>query len=199
MVNAIELQKLGIGLEWMVPLNETFAKFSIATVEQQAAFIGQCSHECNKFKTLEENLNYKPETLMRLWPKRFPSMAEAMKYAHQPEKIANHIYSSRGGNGDEKSGDGWLFHGRGCIQLTFKDNYYHCGQALGIDLVSNPQLVATPKYAALSAGWFWATHGCNELSAKKDWTGLTKKINGGTFGLDERVALTNNTIAVMSA
>jgi putative chitinase len=198
-VNAIELQKLGIGLEWVAALNETFAKFGIATVGQQAAFIGQCSHECNKFKTLEENLNYKPETLMKLWPKRFPSMSDAMKYAHQPEKIANHIYSSRGGNGDEASGDGWKYHGRGCIQLTFKDNYYHCGQALGVDLVANPQLIASPKYAALSAGWFWSTHGCNALAAADDWTGLTKKINGGTFGLDERVALTKTAIVALQS
>ena len=100
MVNASEFQKLGIGAEWVDPLNETFQRFNITSRDQQAAFIGQASHECNKFRTLEENLNYKPETLMKLWPKRFPSMAEAMKYAHQPEKIANHIYSSRGGNGD---------------------------------------------------------------------------------------------------
>ena len=198
MVNADELQKLGIGSEWVDALNETFQRFNITSVDQRASFIGQCSHECNKFKTLEENLNYKAETLIKLWPKRFPSLEDANQYAHRPEKIANHIYSNRGGNGDEASGDGWKYHGRGCIQLTFKDNYYHCGQALGEDLVSKPQLVAQPRFAALSAGWFWSTHGCNELALKRDWVNLTKRINGGTFGLDERISLTNKAIQSLS-
>ena len=112
MVNADELQKLGIGSEWVDALNETFQRFNITSVDQRASFIGQCSHECNKFKTLEENLNYKAETLIKLWPKRFPSLEDANQYAHRPEKIANHIYSNRGGNGDETSGDGWKYHGR---------------------------------------------------------------------------------------
>ena len=197
MVNAEQLQKLGIGLEWMQPLNDTFARFGIATPTQQGAFIGQCSHECNGFKTLQENLNYKPETLMKLWPQRFPSDVAA-QYAHKPEQIANKVYASRMGNRDETSGDGWRFHGRGCIQLTGHDSYWHCGQALGVDFVANPDLVATPKYAALSAGWFWSTHNCNALAEAKDWTGLTKKINGGTFGLGERVMLTQKAIQILS-
>lgn len=199
MVNASQLQQLGIGLEWMSPLNETFAKFVIATVDQQAAFIGQCSHECNHFKTLQENLNYKAETLHQLWPQRFPTMEIANAYAHQPQRIANKVYANRGGNRDEQSGDGWRFHGRGCIQLTFHDGYYHCGQALGMDFVANPDLVATPQYAALSAGWFWATHNLNAAAASEDWTRVTKIINGGTFGLEERVALTKHAIAVLQA
>jgi putative chitinase len=122
----------------------------------------------------------------------------AAQYAGQPQKIANKVYGGRCGNRDESSGDGWLYHGRGCIQLTFHDNYWHCGQALGVDLVKQPQLVATPKYAALSAGWFWNTHNCNALADAQDWTGLTKKINGGTFGLNERVFLTQKAIKVLS-
>ena len=90
-----------------------------------------------------------------------------------------------------------MYHGRGCIQLTFHDNYWHCGQALGIDLVRNPDLVKTPKYAALSAGWFWNTHNCNALADAQDNLGLTKRINGGTFGLDERDALTKKARAVL--
>jgi len=198
MVNAEQLQRLGIGIEWVPALNDTFAKFGIATVDQQAAFIGQCSHECNKFRTLEENLNYKAETLVKLWPIRFPTMEIANAYAHQPQKIANKVYANRMGNGDESSGDGFRFRGRGCIQLTGHDSYWHCGQAVGVDLVSAPELVSTPAYAALSAGWFWATHNCNALAAKEDWTGLTKKINGGVFGLQERIALTNRAIDVLS-
>ena len=199
MVNAEQLQRLGIGIEWVPALNDTFAKFDIATVDQQAAFIGQCSHECNHFKTLEENLNYRAETLHQLWPQRFPTMEIANAYAHQPSRIANKVYGGRMGNRDEQSGDGFRFHGRGLIQLTGHDSYYHCGQALGVDLVANPDLVATPKYAALSAGWFWSTHNLNAAAAAEDWTKVTKIINGGTFGIEERVALTKHAIAVLSA
>jgi putative chitinase len=196
MINAIQLQKLNIGLEWLPALNETFARFVIATPRQQASFIGQTSHECNNFKTLQENLNYKAETLNKLWPQRF-SMDVANAYAHQPIKIANKVYANRMGNRDEQSGDGWRFHGRGCIQLTGHDSYYHCGQALGVDLVSNPDLVADPKYAALSAGWFWSTHNLNVLADAGNDEAVTKKINGGTFGLAERIALTRKAYAVL--
>lgn len=198
MVNAEQLQQLGIDLEWMPALNETFAKFGIATVRQQAAFIGQCQHECNNFKTLEENLNYKAETLHKLWPQRFPTMEIANEYAYQPEKIANKVYSGRCGNRDEASGDGWLYHGRGAIQLTFHDNYFHAGKALDVDFVSNPKQVATPKYAALTAGWFWNTHNCNALADSQDWVNLTKKINGGTFGLAERIKNISRAISILS-
>jgi len=199
MINALQLQQLGIGIEWVGPLNETFAKFGLVNVDEQAAFIGQCSHECNHFKTLEENLNYRAETLHQLWPQRFPTMEIANAYAHQPSRIANKVYGGRMGNRDEQSGDGFRFHGRGLIQLTGHDSYYHCGQALGVDLVSNPDLVSQPKYAALSAGWFWSTHNLNAAAAAEDWVKVTKIINGGTFGLDERVALTKHAIAVLSA
>ena len=199
MIDALQLQQLGIGIEWVGPLNETFGKFGITTVDEQAAFIGQCSHECNHFKTLEENLNYRAETLHQLWPQRFPTMEIANAYAHQPSRIANKVYGGRMGNRDEQSGDGFRFHGRGLIQLTGHDSYYHCGQALGVDLVANPDLVATPKYAALSAGWFWSTHNLNAAAAAEDWTKVTKIINGGTFGIEERVALTKHAIAVLSA
>jgi putative chitinase len=197
MITAEKLHALGIGPEWVEPLNATIQKFSIFTVKEQAAFIGQCSHECNHFKTLEENLNYRAETLQKLFGHKFKPEEIAL-YAHNPEKIANRIYANRGGNRDEASGDGNRFHGRGCIQLTFHDNYWHCGQALGQDFVMNPQLVATPMWAAMSAGWFWSTHGCNQLAESGNEEGLCKRINGGLFGLDERIALTNKTFAVLS-
>jgi putative chitinase len=167
-------------------------------VKKQAAFIGQCSHECGHFKKLEENLNYSVETLQKLFGHKFKP-GEIEVYAHHPEKIANRVYSNKMGNRDESSGDGWRFHGRGCIQLTGHDNYWHFGQSVGQDFVMNPQLVATPMYAALSAGWFWKTHGCNELAEAQNWTGLTKRINGGTFGLEERVKLTQHALAVLGA
>ena len=102
------------------------------------------------------------------------------------------------GNRDEASGDGYRFRGRGCIQLTGHANYYHAGEALGVDFVLNPDLVATPRYAAMTAGWFWSTHGCNPLAENADWVGLTKKINGGTIGLDDRVKHTQQAISVLS-
>jgi putative chitinase len=136
---------------------------------------------------------------MKLWPKRFPTLEIANQYGRNPKKIANMVYSSRMGNRDEASGDGYRFRGRGCIQLTGHANYFHAGQALGADFVMEPDLVATPKYAALTAGWFWSTHDCNRLAENADWTGLTKKINGGTIGLQDRIAHTNQALAVLSA
>ena len=197
MVNAEQLQQLGIGIEWTPALNDTFAKFNIATPRQQAAFIGQCSHECNNFKTLEENLNYKAETLVKLWPSRFPTLEIANAYAHQPQKIANKVYASRMGNRDEASGDGYRFRGRGAIQLTGHDGYWHCGQAVNADLVASPDLVSTPKYAALSAGWFWSTHNLNALADAMNYEAVTRKINGGIFGLAERIALTQKAYQVL--
>jgi len=196
-VNAEQLQQLGIGIEWTPALNDTFAKFNIATPRQQAAFIGQCSHECNNFKTLEENLNYKAETLIKLWPSRFPTLEIANAYAHQPQKIANKVYASRMGNRDEASGDGYRFRGRGAIQLTGHDGYWHCGQAVNADLVASPDLVSTPKYAALSAGWFWSTHNLNALADAMNYEAVTRKINGGIFGLAERIALTQKAYQVL--
>ena len=148
---------------------------------------------------LSENLNYKAETLMEHWPKRFPTMDIANQYARNPKKIANMVYANRMGNRDEASGDGYRFRGRGCIQLTGHDSYFHCGQALGVDFVANPDLVASPKYAALSAGWFWATHKCNDLAQVQDWVKLTKVINGGTIGLDDRILHTNQALAVLTS
>ena len=197
MVTTEQLAKLHIGPQWVDALNETFERFNISTPRQQAAFIGQCGHECGNFKVLEENLNYRAATLMKLWPKRFPTLEVANAYAGNPKKIANMVYASRMGNRDESSGDGYRFRGRGCIQLTGHANYFHAGKALGIDFVADPDLVGTPKYAALTAGWFWSTHNCNNLSEAADWVALTKKINGGTIGLDDRIKHTNEALAVL--
>jgi putative chitinase len=195
MVNAEQLRQLHIGAEWVEPLNSTFERWGIVTPRQQAAFIGQCGHECGSFRVLEENLNYRAATLMKLWPKRFPTLDIANQYAGNPKKIANMVYANRMGNRDEASGDGYRFRGRGCIQLTGHANYYHAGQALGVDFVMQPELVGTPKYAALTAGWFWATHDCNRLAEGADWVGLTKKINGGTIGLQDRISHTQMALA----
>lgn len=198
MVSVDQLQRLHIGPEWADALNATFAKFNINSVRQQAAFIGQCGHECGNFKVLQENLNYRAATLMKLWPKRFPTQEIADQYAGNPKKIANMVYANRMGNRDEASGDGYRFRGRGCIQLTGHANYFHAGKALGVDFVLQPDLVATPTYAALTAGWFWSTHDCNNLAENSNWTGLTKKINGGTIGLQDRITHTEQAIQVLS-
>lgn len=197
-VTAEQLKELHIGPQWVDALNATFERFYINAKAQQAAFIGQCGHECGNFKVLEENLNYRAETLMKLWPKRFPTREIADQYARNPKKIANMVYSNRMGNRDEASGDGYRFRGRGCIQLTGHANYFHAGKALGVDFVKDPDLVATPMYAALTAGWFWSTHDCNRLAEIQDWKGLTKKINGGHIGLDDRIKHTQHAMQVLT-
>jgi putative chitinase len=185
MVTSEKLKLLHIGEQWVDALNETFQRFGIITPAQQASFIGQCGHECGNFKVLEENLNYRAETLMKLWPKRFDA-AKAQACQRNPRLIANIVYSSRMGNRDEASGDGYRFRGRGCIQLTGHANYYHAGIACGEDFVMNPDLVATPRYAAMTAGWFWNTHKLNQYADARDYVTMTKKINGGTIGLADR-------------
>lgn len=183
-----QLLTLGIDGKWLEPLKETFEKYQIDTPKRQAAFIGQCMHESNGFKTLTENLNYSAKGLMATWPSRFPDLNTAMIYERQPEKIANKVYGGRMGNADESSGEGWKYRGRGIKQLTGKENYQRCSDALGVDLVENPDLLLEPKYAALSAGWFWNKHGLNDLADKSDIETMTKRINGGLLGLDARKA-----------
>jgi putative chitinase len=197
MVNKTQLEQLHIDPVWEVPLNATFDRFDISNPLRQAAFIAQCGHECGNFKTLEENLQYRAETLMRLWPKRFPTLEFAKQYEKNPKKIANMVYANRMGNRDEASGDGYRFRGRGCIQLTGHANYFHAGKALGEDFVMQPELVATPMYAALSAGFFWNTHKLNVLADSKDIRMMTKKINGAFIGLADREKHYNHALAVL--
>lgn len=198
MVNPEQLQRLHINPDLADAFNETFERWGITTARQQAGFIGQCGHECGQFKVLEENLNYAADRLMKIWPKRFPTLEVAQPYHRDPKKIANKVYSSRMGNRDEGSGDGWRFRGSGWLQLTGHANFFHAGQAVGVDFVKDPDLVRTPKYAALTAGWFWSTHGCNALAEAGDWTALTKKINGGTIGLEDRVKHIREALNVLS-
>ena len=198
MVNAEQLHRLGIGPQWVDALNETFQRFNIVTNNQKAMFIGQCSHECGNFRLLEENLNYKAATLMRLWPKRFPTLEKANEYAGNPKKIANMVYSSRMGNRDENSGDGFRFRGRGIIQLTGHSGYFHAGKALGMDFVANPDLVSTPQYAALTGGWFWSTHNLNSPAEALDHPKITRIINGGSIGLEQRIKETQQALSVLA-
>lgn len=194
-MNSEQLQALGIDQKWLEPLNVTFLKYDINTPQRQAAFIGQCAHESNNFKTLEENLNYRPETLMKVWPSRFPDLATADKYAHNPQLLANKVYAGRLGNNQEN--DGHAFHGRGLIQLTGRENYERCGKGLGIDLTSQPNLLVEPMYACLSAGWFWNKAGLNTLADAGDVDTMTKRINGGLLGLDDRKAKIAKALSIL--
>jgi putative chitinase len=181
-----QLAQLGIDSKWLKPLEDTFAKYDISTPQRQAAFIGQCAHESANFKVLQENLNYSAEGLMKTWPSRFPTKEIADQYARQPAKIAGKVYNGRMGNTSEEEAAKFL--GRGLIQLTGKENYERCGSGLGVDLVSNPDWLLDPQYAALSAGWFWNRKGLNSLADSGDIDTMTKRINGGTHGLDDRKA-----------
>lgn len=189
MITREQVNKLGLNQWWVEPLNETFFKYTIKTVNQQAAFIGQCMHESGGFKKLEEDLNYSASALMRVWGSRFPDSDTAEKYANNPEKIANKVYAGRLGNIEE--GDGWRYHGRGLIQLTGRENYLNCGQGIGQDLLTYPELLLDPKWACLSAGWFWNKKNLNSLCdplSDENIKEMTRRINGGTLGLDDRIA-----------
>jgi len=190
-----QLDKLGIDHKWLAPLEATFVKYDISTSIRQAAFIGQCSHESNNFKTLQENLNYSAEGLMKTWPSRFPTKEIADQYARQPAKIAGKVYNGRLGNTSEEEAAKYL--GRGLIQLTGKENYANCGSGIGADLLANPELLLDPQYACLSAGWFWNKKGLNSLADTQDIETMTRRINGGLIGLDDRRAKISKALSVL--
>ena len=202
MVNSDQLKQMHIEPSLADAFNETFERFGILTPLQQASWIGQCGHECGNFRIMEENLNYRAPTLLKLFPLT-PKRAwgftpeSAAAYEKQPKKIANRIYSNRMGNRDEASGDGFRFRGSGFLQLTGHSNFFHAGKALGVDFVMEPELVRTPKYAAQTAGWFWQTHKLNQTADGRDFVAMTKKINGGTIGLDDRIKHINQALAVL--
>ena len=194
MVSPEQLKQLHIGEQWVDALNETFQRFNILTPLQQASFIGQCGHECGNFRILEENLNYRAETLMKLWKSRFPTIEIANEYARNPKKIANKVYANRMGNGPESSGDGWKYRGRGPIQLTGKSNYTAFSADVGRpDVLTNPDIVAT-ELAFESALWFFRKNGLFAIADKGVTdaviTQITKRVNGGTHGLDDRLKKT---------
>jgi putative chitinase len=183
---ANQLAALGIDPKWYDPLMAAFKRYGISTTKRQANFLGQCMHESNNFKVLQENLNYSAEGLMKTWPSRFPNLEIANQYAHQPAKIAGKVYNGRMGNTSEEEASKYF--GRGLIQLTGKENYDNCGKAIGVDLVSEPQLLVEPNCAAMSAAWFWNKKGLNDLADSGDIETITKRINGGLIGLDDRKA-----------
>jgi putative chitinase len=164
-------------------------KFQINTPLRLAHFLAQCGHESGGFKATQENLNYSADGLKKIFPKYFPgNLAES--YARNPEKIASKVYGGRMGNGKEETKEGYKFRGRGYIQLTGKENYTSFAKSIGEDTVANPDLVAT-KYALASAGWFFSKNGLNAIADKgaddATVTAVTKRVNGGTIGLSERI------------
>jgi putative chitinase len=190
-----QLDALGIDHKWLAPLEEAFVKYDISTPIRQACFIGQCAHESGNFKTLQENLNYSAEGLMKTWPSRFATKEIADQYARQPAKIAGKVYNGRLGNTSEEEAAKYL--GRGLIQLTGKENYEHCGLGIGVDLLADPTLLLDPRYAALSAAWFWNKKGLNSLADTQDYETMTKRINGGLIGLDDRKAKIAKALSVL--
>jgi len=190
------LKALGIDLKYLQALNSCFSRFKLNTPQRQAGFIGQCQHESLDFTILEENLNYSKEGLVKTWPTRFTT-ANATKYHRNPKLIGSKVYADRMGNADEASGEGWLYRGRGLIQLTGKQQYLLCGFALDVDLVANPDLLSKEPYAVLSAGWYWDNTSLNRFCDVQDWKGFTKAINGGYHGLDDRLSRIKKALVIL--
>ena len=171
---------------WLDALNEILPEYEINTPQRIAAFLAQCAHESGGFRALKENLNYKAESLVKVFQKYFHSIEIAKEYAHQQEKIANKIYGGRMGNGPEETGDGFRYCGRGLIQLTGKNNYTFFAGSLDIPVEECAEYLQTFEGAVQSACWFWETNNLNSLADKDDILTMTKRINGGTIGLEDR-------------
>ena len=215
-ISQLQAAKIKNPEKWLEAVEATCQEFEINTPERIASFLAQTSHESGGYTMLSENLNYKAATLAACWPNRFAELGPDKKpkkddkgkliptvvansIAGKPELIANLVYSSRMGNGPAESGEGWKYRGRGLKQLTGKDNYTRCGNALGVDLVSNPDLLLEPLYAARSAGWFWKANNLSAFADAGDIKGMTKKINGGFIGLEQRQALYDACIGMCRA
>ena len=184
---------------WYDAICQILPDYEINTPQRVAAFLAQCAHESAGFKFLKENLNYKAASLRRVFPKYFPNDALAAQYANKPEMIANRVYGNRMGNGPEESGDGFRYCGRGLIQLTGKQNYSNFAESLEMDVEDVPEYLATFEGAVQSACWFWETNNLNQWADKGDILTLTKRINGGTIGLEDRIKHYNHALHVLGA
>ena len=175
---------------WFDALSKLLPDYEINTANRMAAFLAQCSHESGGFTALKENLNYKPATLRKIFGKYFPTDELANEYCNRPNKqeaIANRVYANRMGNGDEASGDGFRYCGRGLIQLTGKDNYTWFAASLQITPPEASEYLQTFEGAVQSACWFWETNKLNQYADSGDILTMTKRINGGTIGLEDRI------------
>jgi putative chitinase len=184
---------------WVNALAEPLAKASIALPRRLAAFVGQCAHESGGFRDLEEDLSYSAARLCQVWPNRFPTPEAAEACALQPEALANRVYANRMGNGDEVSGDGWRFRGRGLIQITGRTAYEQFAKAICVPLDPAVTHAATPLGAADSAAWFWTANDLNALADTWSIDPLTRKINGGMEGAAERSRLCEAALHVLGA
>jgi len=175
--------------EWYSNLYSLLPEYDINTPQRVAAFMAQCGHESAGFTVLEENLNYSAQGLITVFKKYFPTLAVANQYAKKPQMIANRVYANRMGNGSESSGEGWYFRGRGIIQITGKNNYVKVSMNMFDDdtLVQNPDYLLNVDYAIHSAGWFWTAAKLNDLADMGDLKTMTKRINGGFIGLEDRI------------
>jgi putative chitinase len=178
----------------------------IDTPARMAAFLAQVAHESSQLRRLVEYLDYSAARLMQVWPKHFATIGQATLYEHNPEKLANYIYANRLGNGDEGSGDGWTYRGRGLIQVTGRGNYRSTGAGLSLPLEAEPGRLEEPTFAALSAAYFWKSRGLNGLADSSDgdngddyFTRISEIINGGTEGLPERKAFWETAKSVLAA
>jgi len=184
---------------WYEALSTVLPEYEIDSPQRVSAFIAQCTHESGGFKRLKENLNYKWESLRKVFPKYFPTDELAQEYAHKQEQIANRVYGGRMGNGDESSGDGFRYCGRGLIQLTGKNNYTKFAESIGMDVEEVPSLLETFEGAVKSACWFWKTNNLNQYADAGDILTMTKRINGGTIGLEDRIKHYNHALEVFSS
>jgi putative chitinase len=178
---------------WLRPLTEAMECFEIESPARAAAFLAQVAHESDQCRKTEEVLSYSAATLIHTWPRRFPTMEFAMKYERDPEATANYVYANRFGNGDVASGDGFRFRGRGLIHVAGRSNYAAVGDALGVDFLLEPEAMAEPGLAALSAAWFWQTRGLNPLADDfqeeeddEDFRRITQIISGNATAIGER-------------
>jgi putative chitinase len=172
---------------WHSALCEILPVYEINTPERVAAWLAQCAHESGYFRFLKENLNYKAESLLKTFPKYFKTLEEAKQYEKNPQKIANKVYANRMGNGDEASGDGFRYLGRGLIQLTGKNNYTIFAASIDTPLEEIPEYLQTFEGAVQSACWFWEQNGLNKFADSRDIVTMSKRINGGTIGMEDRL------------
>jgi putative chitinase len=184
---------------WHEALCKILPDYDISTPQRVGAFLAQTAHESGGYKALKENLNYRAETLMKVWPHYFPNMDVANHYAHNQEAIANRAYAGRMGNGDEASGDGWSYCGRGLIQLTGKNNYQSFADSIQTDISQIPAYLQTFEGAIQSACWFWENNNLNACADAGDIVKMTKIINGGELGLDDRTARYNHALQVLGS
>ena len=183
---------------YLAALNLTLPEYQINTKLRLCHFLAQIIHESGHLKYNQENLNYSAKALRSVFGKYFPTDALAEQYARKPEKIANRVYANRMGNGDEASGDGWKYKGAGLIQLTGKTNYTKCSEFLGIDLVNDPSLVYnSPEICVKTACWYWSVNNLNKYADVDDIKTITKRINGGYNGLDDRTKILNTAKKVL--